>query len=226
MNPPAEKKAANDFSPAVEAEILIRLTQGLAHDCNNAMAAVLMVGEDFQFHLDDGLPFPGGLQSLRGNVMRTKALVQRIVELPHQSGPKTHQNLNDLVAEAADLTRKFSPSSRLVEMLPAPEPLPVYVDTAALRWLLIELAWLAAMASESGKICFATAPETQSARPGFCLKLTTAGKAGSAEKFSKPAFRKVVSFVENHGAVFTTGKDGVFCQLWLPESDFTETGAD
>ena len=224
MNQPAKKNIATSFNPVVEAEILASLSGRLAHDCNNAMAGILAVGEDFQFHLEDGVPFPEGLKLLRENVMRTKALIQRIVELPDKSSPKKHHNLNDVATEAAELARKFSPRTLQVETSITLESLPVYVDAAALRWLLIELAWTATTAcSQSGKLCFTTSRQLESTRPGVCLKLTATGETIPPGKSFGPKFRHVEPFVENHGAIFSIEKPGASFRLWLPESNFTES---
>ena len=216
---------ATDFNPAVEAAILARISERLAHDCNNLLAGILALGEEFQFHLEDGQPFPEGLKLLQGNVMRTKDLVQRIVELPDKSGPRSHHNLNDLAAEAAELVRKFLPRNLQVETAFATESLPVYVDAAAFRWMFIELAWAASggTSAAAGKLSFATARQAGPPRSGIALTLTVSGEIKPAGKTSGPEFLHVGPFVKKHGGVFSVEKPGTVFRLWLPEADFTET---
>lgn len=227
MNPSSSKKTALtsfDFNSVVEAEILARISERLAHDCNNALAGILALGEEFQFHLADGLPFPEGLKLLHGNVMRTKKLVQRIVELADKLSPRSHHNLNDLIIEAAELARKFSPRNVLVETVLALESLPVYVDAAAFRWMLIELVWSAVGTSSlTGKLCFATARHAGPPRSGIGLTLTLSGQIKPSGKNSQSEFVHGGPFVAKHGGIFSVEKLGTVIRLWLPEADFTET---
>jgi nitrogen-specific signal transduction histidine kinase len=225
--PPKDIAAVTvDFNPAVEAMILARISERLAHDCNNQLAGILAVGEEFQFHLEDGQPFPGGLKSLHEKVMRLKQLVQRMVELPAKSEARMQHNLNDLVVEAAEMTRQFLPRNVQVETALAAESLPVYADAAAFRWLLIELAWAAAgAATAAGKLSFTTLRQAGTPRPGVVLTLTVSGQIKPPGKNSGAEFLRVTTFVEKHGGVFSVEKSGAVFQLWLPEADFTETEA-
>lgn len=224
-SPKSTATGALDFNPAVEAGVLARISERLAHDCNNAMAGILALGEEFQFHLEDGAPFPEGLKLLQGNVMRTRQIVQRIVELQRRTGSRSHHNLNDLVTEAAELARKFLPRSVSVATTPAPEPLPVYVDAAAFRWMFIELVWTAAGGASlsAEKLIFATSRHDGPPRPGIGLTLTVNGPIKPPGKTSKSVSFHVGPFIEKHGAVFSVQKQGAAFQLWLPEADFTET---
>lgn len=212
-----------EFNPAVEAAVLVRISERLAHDCNNALAAILALGEDFQFHLEDGEPFPEGMKLLQDNIQRAGQVVQRLVELQKKSGPRQHLNLNELVMDSADLVRKFLPRNVQVVTDLAPEPLPVFADAAAFRRLIIELVWQVAESSPVPETLTCTTRRlTAPPTPGLVLTLTVSGTRPPAGKIFGPNFWHLKPFAERHGAAGTTGQNGTSFELWLPESDFSE----
>lgn len=214
---------ASDFNPAVEASVLVRISERLAHDCNNVLAAVLALGEDFQYHLEDGEPFPEGVKLLQDNVQRASQVVQRVVEVQKKSGPRQHLNLNELVTDSADLVRKFLPRNVQVVTDLAPEPLPVFADAAAFRWLVIELVWQAAESSPMLETLTCTTRRlTAPPKPGLVLTLTVRGPQPPSGTIFGPNFRHLKPFTERHGAAGAAGQNGTSFQLWLPESDFSE----
>jgi hypothetical protein len=190
----------------------------LAHDCGNLLARILAIGEEFQFHLEDGTPFPEGPRLMHQNVLRTKELMQQIVELPRMSGPSGIHDLNVLVAEAAELVRKFLPRSVQLEIRTEPEPLPVYVDPVAFRWLFIELAWMAtATCSPTGKLSFVTTRQAGLPRSGFCLLMAIEAPVQPPARTIVTPLKHVAAFVERCGATCSV-ENGTAYRIWLPEA--------
>ena len=224
MNPSFPEKTALNalgFNSEVEADVLARISERLAHDCGNLLARILAVGEEFQFHLEDGTPFPEGPQLMRQNVLRTKELMQKIVELPRKSAPSSFHDLNVLVAEAAELVRKFLPRGVRLETRTESESLPVFADAVAFRWMFIELAWMAATTcSPTGKLSFVTSRQAGSLGAGFCLLLEVAAPVQPLARTFGTAPNHIDPFVERCGAVFSV-ENGTAYRIWLPEAEMT-----
>jgi len=221
MNPSsAPKKAAGafDFNSEIEAEVLARISERLEHDCGNLLARILAIGEEFQFHLEDGTAFPEGPQLMRRNVFAARELMRRLAELPRKSGPSGCHDLNVLVAEAAELIQKFLPRGVQVEIRSASESLPVHVDPLAFRWTILELAWMAAAAcSQSGSLNFVTSRHAGPAQSGFCLLLAVANPAHSLAHCLGTAPDHINRFVERCRATLSI-ENGEAIRLWLPEA--------
>jgi signal transduction histidine kinase len=122
-------------------ETLSSLTMGLAHDFRNIMAGILALTETFQSQLDKEHPFQQGLALMRANAWQGSQSIQRILQLYHgQSGEKNYQDLNELVQEMVEMSRRMLPRRILIETHVAPGRLPLYVDGFELRQAFLNLA--------------------------------------------------------------------------------------
>lgn len=221
MNPPSPPKktaGAFDFNSEIEAEILARISERFEHDCGNLLARILAIGEEFQFHLENGTAFPEGPQLMSRNVFEARELMRRLAELPRKSGPSGCHDLNVLVAEAAGLIRKFLPRGVLLEIRSASESLPVHVDPLAFRWTVLALAWMAAAAcSQPGSLNFETSRQAGPAQSGFCLSLAVTNPARPLVHCLGTAPDHINRFVERCGATLFI-ENGEAIKLWLPEA--------
>lgn len=155
----AEKR----LSSAAWKETLAVLTMGLAHDFSNVMAGIHSLSESFLDEVGTDHPFAEGLALIRKNSMQASQLVHRIINLHHgKIGERNYHDLNQVLNELEDLIRKIIPRRIEVEVIPAPEPLPLFVDDFEFRQVIINLALNAAEAmEENGRLTLsATVRET------------------------------------------------------------------
>ena len=218
------------FDPKVESEILAKLTSSLAHDCNNQLARILALGEELQFQLNDGASgtTPENFRLFSDTILTTKQTVQRIGEVSRKSGPKAHHDLNLLLKDAAELVRKILPKSVTIQINTAQEPLPVYADGAAFRWMIIELVWLAVegKGSRSGKLSFMTTRDNRPTQPGISLKLTIDDGLKLPSHVFGSGTINLSSFLQKHRGDLEVDKQNACIQVWLPEADFSETASE
>ena len=98
--------------------------------------------------------FSEGLALIRKNSLQASQLVHRIINLHHgKIGERNYHDLNQILGELDDLIRKIIPRRIEIEIVPAPEPLPLYVDDFEFRQVIINLVLNAAEAmEESGRL--------------------------------------------------------------------------
>ncbi|MBI3414822.1 MAG: PAS domain-containing protein, partial [Verrucomicrobia bacterium] len=137
----AEKR----LSSAAWKETLAILTMGLAHDFSNVMAGIHSLSESFLAQIKPGNPFQEGLGLIRQNSLQASQLVQRIINLHHgKVGERNYHDLNEIVTDLAELTRKIIPRRIDVKVDLAAGSLPLYVDAVECRQVIINLALNAA----------------------------------------------------------------------------------
>lgn len=153
-----EKIAERRLSSSAWKETLATLTMGLAHDFSNILAGILALSESFIAQVDATHPFASGLELIRQNAWQACQLVRRMMALHRsQTGEQNYHDLNETLAELADLVQRVLPRRILIETNPAPLALPLYVDAVELRQVILNLALNAAEAMpQRGKLVFST----------------------------------------------------------------------
>jgi PAS domain S-box-containing protein len=219
-------------------ETLAALTMGLAHDFRNVMAGIVGLTEAFQSQLDEKHPFREGLSLIRSNAWQASQSIQRILQLYQgQSGERSYQDLNELVQEMVDMSRKMLSRRITLETRLAEGRLPVYVDAFEFRQAFLNLAVNARDAmAQGGKLTIETTRHQAQPQPGFvrgtlprlpaiCLSLADTGSGISEQHlasifdpfFTTKALDKgsglglynVLLFVEKHqGAISVDSKEG------------------
>lgn len=153
-----EKIAERRLSSSAWKETLATLTMGLAHDFSNILAGILSLSESFIAQVEADHPFASGLGLIRQNAWQACQLVRRMMALHRcQTGEQNYHDLNETLAELADLVQRVLPRRILIETQPAAQPLPLYVDAVELRQVILNLALNAAEAMpQRGKLIFTT----------------------------------------------------------------------
>ena len=153
-----EKIAERRLSSAAWKQTLATLTMGLAHDFSNILAGILSLSEGFLSQIDESHPFASGVGLIRQNAWQACQLVQRMMSLHRcQVGEQNYHDLNELLAELADLLRRVLPRRIALESELASQQLPLYVDAVELRQVVLNLALNAAEAMpQRGKLVFQT----------------------------------------------------------------------
>ena len=128
------------LSGAAWKEALGQITTVLAHDFSNVMAGIHALSESFLDQVGTKHEFTEGLMQIRDSTHQAGKLVHRIVGL-HQGKPGAiyFHNLNELVADVADLTRKMLPRRMSCTVELAPESLPVFLDAVEFRQIVLSL---------------------------------------------------------------------------------------
>jgi len=130
---------------AMAAEVLTPVTLGLAHDLNNQLTGILSVSDLCLHKTRLDRPSREQLEIIRASGERAAALV-RILFVEHQAtlGRSELHDLNTLTRAYLDLAQRAISKSIDVNLILAPEPLPVMVDAVAFRTALLYVAFNAA----------------------------------------------------------------------------------
>ena len=132
--------AERRLSTAAWKETLAVLTMGLVHDFSNVMAGIHSLSESFVAQIEPSHPFHEGLSLIQRNSLQASKLVHRIIQL-HQgkTGECNYHDLNELLAELQELVRKIIPRRIEFVVLPAEEPLALFIDLVEFRQVVINL---------------------------------------------------------------------------------------
>lgn len=151
--------AERRLSTAAWKETLSVVTMGLAHDFRNLMAGVSALSEQFMHSEPDDHPFMESMGLIMNNSRQASQLVNRILSLHHgKPGERNYHDLNVLLKEIEELTRKVIPSRITVATGLHEGSLPVYIDAVEFRQVAINLLINAADAiAERGTISIASA---------------------------------------------------------------------
>lgn len=123
-------------------ETLAAMTAGLAHDFNNVLTGVISLSEHFLTQIPPEHPFHEGLTLLHGNGREASRWIQRFGLLQQtRPGTATWHDVNELVADTAQilrhtLSRRFEVTAHL-----SPEPEPVMVEAGGLQRALLMLVF-------------------------------------------------------------------------------------
>ena len=179
-------------------EVLTRLTDVLVHDFNNCMTGIQALCETIRLSIDPAHPFQESLDLMQQNANRAKGIILRMVDLAHgQAGTKAFHNLNDLMTEGLELARKIAAPRIRIESTLAPEALPVYLDAAGFRQIIVKLVVSAInRMPQGGGLRFETSrndrhpPLTNRCGdwprlPSFCLAITDTGSGTTSESLSE-----------------------------------------
>ncbi len=139
-----------------------KLADILVHDFNNLVTGIHAISESFRAQLEAGHAFHEGLDFLQRNAVKAKEVVQSLLDLrSDRAARRKHHNLNDLVTEVLDLTRKLVPRNLQIETTLAPESLPVFGDVGELRRMIIQLVLNGVQAMpQGGRLRLATSRVT------------------------------------------------------------------
>lgn len=175
-------------------ENLGTITMGLAHDFCNIMAGIVALSETFEHEVKGNETLRNSVTLIRSTASQASELARRIRQL-HQGvpGEKNYHDLNEIVAEMAEVLQKVLTRRVRVQTELESAQLPVYVDEVELRRVIVNLALNAVDAMPNGgSLVFRTsrheqAPAVQvlqgSLPPGTVFRLsvqdTGAGIPGS-----------------------------------------------
>ncbi len=151
--------AERRLSTAAWKETLSVVTMGLAHDFRNLMAGVSALSEQFMHSEEKDHPFMESMNLIMNNSRQASQLVNRILSLHHgQPGERNYHDLNLLLKEIEELTRKVIPCRITVTTALHDGSLPVYIDAVEFRQVAINLLINAADAiTERGTISIGSA---------------------------------------------------------------------
>jgi signal transduction histidine kinase len=155
--------AERRLSTAAWKETLGLVTMGLAHDFSNIMAGIHALSESFLTQIDAKHPFQEGLNLIKQHSLQASQLVHRIIQLHHgKTGEHNYHDLNEIVADVVDLSRKILPRRIQVALELAPMALPLYVDAVEYCQVILNLVLNAVDAMpEGGKLLLRTSLEKQ-----------------------------------------------------------------
>ncbi len=136
------------------AETLGAMTAGLVHDFNNVLTGVISLSEHFLTQIPPGHPFHEGLTLLQGNGREASRWIHLFGQL-HQTRPgtATWHNVNDLVADTAQILRHALSRRFELTVHPSPEPVPVMVEAGGFERALLMLVFrVAARMTQPGPL--------------------------------------------------------------------------
>lgn len=230
----AEKRLAG----AAWKETLSVVTMGLAHDVNNLLAGVISFAELLIAKNGPENPDTQPLTLVKQGSLQASELVRRLMELHRsQSSPKEFVDFNQFVSGLVELASRVLPRNIKLQTELAPEALPIYVDSMALRQVVLNLALNAAEAMpQGGVLTFRLDTHTTGGRPAHahgklpvtpcaCLLLQDTGRGIAAQNLprlfepfftTKPAAKGMGlglyvarRFVEEHaGAISVESTEG------------------
>ncbi|HAV63249.1 MAG TPA: hypothetical protein DCY13_12900 [Verrucomicrobiales bacterium] len=132
--------AERRLSSAAWKETLSVVTMGLAHDFRNLMAGIGALSEQFLHQAGEDHSFRENMQLIMNNSRQASQLVHRIISLHNgQPGERNYHDLNELIREVAELTRKIIPRTIQLNVVVHEGTLPVYVDAVEFRQVIINL---------------------------------------------------------------------------------------
>ena len=151
MDVTREAMAEKRLSTLAWMETLSLLTTGLVHDFNNVLSGILSLSENFEAQIGPDHPFFEGISLIRQNTSVGIQLMRRLRCLYHwKVGERNYHDLNEAVAEVAELIKKVALKSIIIETDLAPGQLPVYMDAVEFRQVVINLALNACQAMLRG----------------------------------------------------------------------------
>ncbi len=247
----AEKR----LSTAAWKETLAVLTLGMIHDFRNMMAGIHSLSDSYLQQIDATHPFNEGLGLIRQSSLQANQLVQRVVSLHvGQTGEFAYHNLNEITADLSELVAKILPRRIRIVSEPAEGTLPIYADVVEFRQVVINLLLNAADAMpEGGTLTLRTSrhqalPALENMKgvaprlPCVCLTIQDTG-CGIQERHLASIFDPFFTTkskgsglglynarlaIEKHqGAISVRSQEGAGTtfQIWLPETDFSETSS-
>lgn len=132
------------LTAAAWSEALAAMATGLAHDFNNILTGVISVTGHFLTQLAPDHAFHEGLRLLHDNSLDASRWIQRFAQLQQaRPGPATWHDLNELVADTAQLIRHTLSRRYELTVQAAPEPLPVRVEAVGFQRSLLLLVFRA-----------------------------------------------------------------------------------
>ena len=149
-------------------ETLATITMGLAHDFANILAGIHSLADSIQLELPREDPRIQTISLVQRNALTASQLVRRIFQL-HEGriGERGYNDLNELVRDLMELTRRLIPRHIGVEIQYAPHPLPVFADPVEFRQVALNLILNAVDAMpDSGVLRISTLKRDEAVVPG------------------------------------------------------------
>ena len=149
-------------------ETLATITMGLAHDFSNILAGIHSLADSIQLQLPREDPRIQSIGLVQRNALAASQLVRRIFQL-HEGriGERGYHDLNELVRDLIELTRRLIPRHIGVEVHYAPHPLPVFADPVEFRQVALNLILNAVDAMpDSGVLRISTLKRDEAVVPG------------------------------------------------------------
>ena len=256
LNVTRQTVAEKRLSTLAWKETLGVLTMGMAHDFRNVIAGIHSLSESFLCQVDERHPFKEGLALIKNNSWQASQLVQRMINLHlSRTGERNYHDLNEIAKDLMDLVGKIL--SRRIKMGTelAAESLPVYVDIAEFRQVVINLLLNAAEAMPCGGcLTLRTSrhtwlPELEHVKgtaprlPCVCLTIEDTGcgikerhLASIFDPFFTTKFKGSglglynarIAIEKHRGAISVKSREGAGARfdVWLPQADFSEFSAE
>jgi PAS domain S-box-containing protein len=134
-------EAESQAMRAKRLDALGQLTGGIAHDFNNFLAAII-AGADLAARHAAAAPERAAqeLATVKASAMKASALVRRLLAFARQQPLEPHPvDANDAVAGVADILRRTAGEQVGIDIVPAPEPCEVTIDSTELENALLNL---------------------------------------------------------------------------------------
>jgi signal transduction histidine kinase len=245
--------AERRLSTAAWKETLAVLTLGMAHDFTNIIAGIHSLSESFLARVDDKHPFYEGLSLIKKSSLQAAQLVKRMVNLHlGQTGECNYHNLNEIAGDLVDLVTKILPRRIQLVADFSPAQLPAYLDVVEFRQVVINLLLNAADAMpRGGRLTLRTSrhealPALENMKgtaprlPCVCLAIEDTGSGIKQQHLASifdPFFTTKakgsglglynarLAIEKLQGAISVISREGVGTtfQIWLPETDFSES---
>jgi signal transduction histidine kinase len=245
--------AERRLSTAAWKETLAVLTLGMAHDFTNIIAGIHSLSESFLARVDDKHPFYEGLSLIKKSSLQAAQLVKRMVNLHlGQTGERNYHNLNEIAGDLVDLVTKILPRRIQLVADFSPAQLPAYLDVVEFRQVVINLLLNAADAMpRGGRLTLRTSrhealPALENMKgtaprlPCVCLAIEDTGSGIKQQHLASifdPFFTTKakgsglglynarLAIEKLQGAISVISREGVGTtfQIWLPETDFSES---
>jgi hypothetical protein len=115
-------------------------TQRLVHDFNNLLTGILSLSDAYLLRVRADNPAREGLQLINQNARQAADIVQQVGALfRERPGRRSYQNLSALAAAAGDMLRRVLPKHSSLKLEQRQESIPVYVDAAELKQVIVSL---------------------------------------------------------------------------------------
>jgi hypothetical protein len=181
-------------------------TQRLVHDFNNLLTGILSLSDAYLLRVGAENPAREGLQLINQNARQAADIVQQIAQLFRETpGQRSYQNVGALAGAAADMLRRVLPKHSSVKLDVRQDSIPVYVDAAELKQVIVLLG-----------LTLAPAINLEVALQGKEAHLKIGGMTAEPSQ----ALLVAQAFAERNGAQFS-GQNNEYI-FRFPEADFLE----
>jgi PAS domain S-box-containing protein len=201
----AEKKLQEKLRNAETLEKMGRLVSGVAHEVRNPLTSILAVTELLERDFSGNLQYRPLIGGIRTQVTRLASLMRDLLELgkPVDQSRMARNSLTALCTTTADLWKQTDPkrTHQLLFDSTGAEDLPVWMDSAKIQQVLINLLDNASQHSPPGSVIRMVLTQSNGAA-GICIQDEGAGIPGQ-------------NFTRLFTPFFTTRKGGVGLGLSL-----------